>query len=318
MYQKMLIPLDGSELAEVVFTFAKELSGRLDIDLNLLHVSSQATRDFIPMQKAYVKRSADIVKRQARDVQEKTLGKPADTPVKIKGDLVQGYAAEEILSFAAENESDLILLATHGRSGLKRWSIGSVAGKVLGASKIPVLLIRAGVEDETPYDKWTDKSIIVPLDGSELAESVLPHVEELAKQRGSEAAEVVLLRVVEPPSIPTYYGPEISGVSLNWGDYIQQETVRRKQSSIDYLAGIEKRFKDKNVKVSTEIIEGKANDEIVDYANKHPHGLIVMATHGRSGLSRLVYGSVAANLLQGVGNPILMVKPSKTDNKKGE
>lgn len=309
MYQKMLIPLDGSELAEVVFTYAKELAGRLDIDLTLLHVSSQATRDFIPMQKAYVKRAADTVKRHAREVQERTLGKVPEKPVKVKGELVIGYPAEEILRYATENEIDLILLATHGRSGLKRWSIGSVAGKVLGSSKTPVWLVRAGVEEETPYDKWPRTTLIVPLDGSELAESVLPHVEILAKQRSKEPVEVLLLKISEPPSIPTYYGPEISGVSLNWGDYIQQETVRRRQSSEEYLAGIEKRIKANKINVSSQVIEGKANDELVDFASKHHQSVIIMATHGRSGISRLVYGSVAANLLHGITNPILMVKP---------
>ncbi len=309
MYQKMLIPLDGSELAEVVFTYAKELAGRLDIDLTLLHISSQTTRDFIPMQKAYVKRAADIVKRQAREVQERTLGKAPEKPLKVRGELVTGYPAEEILRYATENDIDLILLATHGRSGLKRWNIGSVAGKVLGASKTPVWLVRAGGEEATPYDKWSSQTLIVPLDGSELAESVLPHVETLAKQRSEKPVEVLLLKVSEPPSIPTYYGPEISGVSLNWGDYIQQETVRRKQSSEEYLAGIEKRIKADRIKVSSRVIEGKANDEIVDFANKHPESIIIMATHGRSGISRLVYGSVAANLLHGIANPIFMVKP---------
>ena len=311
MYQKMLIPLDGSELAEVVFTYAKELAGRLDIDLTLLHVSSQATRDFIPMQKAYIKRAADTVKRHAREVQERTLGKAPETPLKVKGELVTGYAAEEILHYATENEIDVILLATHGRSGLKRWNLGSVAGKVLSSSKTPVWLVRAGVEDQTPYDKWPSKTLIVPLDGSELAESVLPHVEALAKQRSTKPIEVLLLKVSEPPSVPTYYGPEISGVSLNWGDYIQQETIRRKESSEEYLAKIEKRIKADKINVSSKVIEGKANDEIVDYANNNPESIIVLATHGRSGISRLVYGSVAANLLNGITNPILMVKPKE-------
>ena len=309
MYRRMLIPLDGSELAEVVFTYAKELAGRLDIDLTLLHISSQETRDFTPMQEAYIKRAAEKVKRQAREVQEKTSSKPVKKAVQVKGELATGYPAEEILRYASGNDYDLILLATHGRSGLKRWSMGSVASKVLGSSKIPVWLVRAGIPEETPYDKWPSQTLIVPLDGSELAESVLPHVEALAKQRSTGPVEVVLLKVSETPSIPTYYGPEISGVSLNWGDYIQQETIRRKQSAADYLAEVAKGLESSNIKVITEVIEGKANDEIVEYANKHPYSLLIMATHGRSGLSRLVYGSVAANLLQGLIRPLFIIKP---------
>jgi len=309
MYRRMLVPLDGSELAEVVFTYAKELAGRLDMDIILLHVSTPSAKGFMPMQRAYIKRAAEIVKRQAREVQQSTGIEPASKPVKVRGELAEGYPADEILRYAEENEVDLILMATRGHSGLKRWSLGSVAGKVLSASKVPIWLIRADIPEETPYDKWPSKTLLVPLDGSELAESVLPHVELLAKQRGTEPVDVVLLRVSETPTTPSYYGPELSGVSLNWGEYMQREEIRRKQVAKEYLAKVEKRLKDGNISVRSEVLGGRANDEIVDYANKHPFSIIFMATHGRSGLSRLVYGSVAANLLHGVSSPIFMVKP---------
>lgn len=151
--------------------------------------------------------------------------------------------------------------------------------------------------------------MIVPLDGSELAESVLPHVEMLAKQRGSEPIDVILVRIIEIMTIPTYYAPDISGVSLNWGNILQQETIRRKEEAKKYLEGIEKRFTSNNIRVKSVVIEGKPNDEIVEYANKIPFSMIIMATHGRSGISRLVYGSVAANILHGVNRPMFMIKP---------
>jgi len=300
MYRRMLVPLDGSELAEVVFTYAKELAGRLDMDVVLLHVGTPASKSFNPMQQAYIKRTADAIRRLSREVQQSTGMEQEGEPLKVRGELVEGYAADEILKYAEENEIDIILMATRGHSGLRRWNIGSVATKVLSASKIPVWLVRADHEPETPYDQWPKRTLLVPLDGSELAESVLPHVETLAKQRGTEALEVVLLRVAETPSIPSYYGPELSGVSLNWGEYMQQEEVRRKKSATEYLEKIEEQLKEKNISVQSEVVEGKANDEIINYANKDPYCMIIIASHGRSGLSRLVYGSVAANLLQGV------------------
>jgi len=305
----MLVPLDGSELAEVVFPYAKELAGRLDLDVILLHASTPAEHEFIPMHQAYIERAAEIVRRQAREVQESTGVQPESKPVEVRGELAEGYPEEEILRYADENAVDFIIMATHGRSGRKRWTMGNVAGKVMHEAKTPVLLVRAGIPDEIPYDKWPSKTILVPLDGSEMAESVLPHVEALAKQRGTEPVNVVLLRVSETPTIPSYYGSELSGVSLDWGEFIPQETARRKQVATDYLTGVEKGLKDSNISVRSEVREGKAADELVDYANKNPLSLIIMATHGRSGLSRLVYGSVAANLLQGVSNPIFLVKP---------
>ena len=310
MYHRMLVPLDGSELAETVCTYAKELAGRLDLDVILLHVGNPSTQGIVPMELAYIDHMAEIVKKQVRDVQKATDGEKSK-PVKVTGELAVGYSAEEILRFADQNGIDLILLASHGRSGLKRWTLGSVADKVMRATKIPVWLIKSGAGDETPYDKWPKRTLIVPLDGSELAESVLPHVETLAKQRGTEPIDVVLLRVSEIMTIPTYYSPDMSSVSLNWGNLMQQETIRRKEKAKEYLSEVEKRLKKSGIAVKSMVIEGKANDEVVDFANKQQFSMIIMATHGRSGLSRLVYGSVAANIIHGVNRPIFMIKPQQ-------
>ncbi len=309
MYRRMLIPLDGSELAEVVFTYAKELAGRLDVDVILLNVCTPEQSEFVPMRRAYIEHTAEMIMRQSQEVQQRTGIQPGGKAVEARGELVVGYPADEILSYADENTIDLILMATHGRSGRKRWTLGSVADKVLRSSKVPVWLVRAGIPDEIVYDQWPRKTILAPLDGSELAESVLPHVEALAKQRGAEPVDVVLLRVCEPPAIPAYYDPEFSGVPLNWGEYAQQETARSVQAAKEYLAGIEKRFKDIGISVQSEVLVGKADDEIVNYANKNPFNLIAMVTHGRSGFRRLVYGSVAANLIHGVSSPVFLVKP---------
>ncbi|MBI4283605.1 MAG: universal stress protein [Chloroflexi bacterium] len=309
MYRKMLVPLDGSTLAEVVFTYAKELAGRLDLEVILLHVTSPTVGEFLPMRRAYIEQAANTVGRQSRAVQKKTGIEAEGQAVKAYGELVVGYPAEEILRYADEKAIDLILMATHGASGRKRWTLGSVADKVLRASKVPVWLVRPGTPEEPVSDQWTMKTMLVPLDGSEIAESVLPHVEILAKQRGTEPMGVVLLRVCEPPTTPIYYGADLAEVPLNWGQFVQQETERGKRVAKEYLAKIEKRLKDINISVRSEMLVGKASDTIVDYAKKNTFDLIVMATHGRSGLSRLVYGSVAANILHGISSPIFLVKP---------
>ena len=308
MYKRMLVPLDGSELAEVVFTYAKELAGRLDIEIILLYVGSPARQEFAPMQRAYIKQAAEMVSHQAQEVQKKAGMPSGGKQVEVRGELVVGYAAEEILRYAEENDIDLILMATHGHSGRKRWVMGNVADKILRASNIPVWLVRAGIPDEISYDKWPRRTIIVPLDTSELAESVLPHAEALAKQRGTEPVEVVLVRVCEPPSMPSYSIPEFPDAPLNWGEYMEQETARCRESSKEYLAGVEKRFKDSNINVRSEILVGKAADQLVDYVNKTPFNLVVMATHGRPKLSRWVYGSVTENVLSGVSSPIFLIR----------
>ena len=319
MYQRMLVPLDGSELAEVVFTYAKELAGRLDLDIILLHVTRQAAENTMPMRKAYIDRAVEAIQRQSQELQDKTAAKKEGKPIEVRGEIVIGYPADEILRFADENKVDLILMATHGRSGIKRWTMGSVADKILRATKIPVWLVRAGIPEEIVHGQWPT-TILVPLDGSEQAESVLPHAETLAKQRGAEQVDVVLIRVCEPPSRPSYYlsepgvtyaplaEPETIDAQINWKKYLDDEMAKSRQAAEKYLEKVEKKFKDIDISVRSEVLEGRAAEEIVEYANKNPFNLIVMSTHPRSGLRRLVYGSVTENVLQGVNRPVLLVK----------
>jgi nucleotide-binding universal stress UspA family protein len=297
VYKRMLVPLDGSEVAEVVFPYAREIASRLGAEVILLHIANPALRDFQPMNQAYIDHAAETVRR----------GAPS---LVVKGALANGYPSDEIIKFAEENKVDLIVIATHGRSGARRTGMGSVADRVLKAAKIPVVLVPSGDQSAVPFDQWPNKELIVPLDGSELAETVLPHVEALAGAKGLKGARVVLVRACEPPAMPTYYSPELSEIPLHWGQYAQQETARCKQVSTEYLANVERRLKDRGIDVRSEVLMGKASDEVVNYASKDPHRLVVMATHGRSGLSRLVYGSVALNVLVGVSNPIFLVKPA--------
>ena len=225
MYGKMLVPLDGSELAEVVFGYAKELAGRLDLELILLHVAEPGEHDLIPMHRAYVEQAVETVQRQLAEVQEKTRTEAEGKAKQTRGEVVMGHPAEEILHYADENNIDIIIMATHGRSGIKRWAIGSVADKVLRVSKVPVWLVRATIPEEIVHDKWQERMILVPLDGSELAESVLPHVEALAKQRGAELVEVVLLRVCEPPISYLSYSSALC-MPLDWDIEKEKELAK--------------------------------------------------------------------------------------------
>jgi len=323
MYKKMLVPLDGSELAEVVFPYAKELAGRLDLDLVFLHVCSPEESELLPMRRLYVEQKAEIVTRQSYEAQEKSGIEPKGKAVEGRGETVIGHPAEEILNYADKKDIDVILMATHGRSGIRRWAMGSVADKVLRASRVPVWLVRAGIPEEVVYDKWPSRTILVPLDGSELAELALPHAEAVAKQRGAELLDVVLLRVCEladmeftspaiyhlvPDSYPTTR-------PVAWEKYVEQETNRCKKANEEYLTGVAKRLEASGLKVRTKVLvgkrplEGKPADEIVEYTSKNPFNLVVMSTHGRSGLSRWAFGSVAERVLHAVSSPLLLVRP---------
>ncbi len=300
-YKRMLVPLDGSELAEVVFSYAKEIAGRLGVEVILLNVYSPQERKLIPMRRAYVdERAAEIVKCQSPGVQ------PSEGAVEARGELAMGNPAEKILRYANKNDIDFILMATHGRSGINRWAMGSVAYRVLRASKVPVWLVRAGVPEKIIHDKLPVRKILVPLDGSKLAELVLPHVEALAKQGNAELVDVVLLRVYDPPVISSDY-PSV--MPLSWEEHVEHETVKCKLVAGSYLADVEKRLKDAGLKVRSEVLMGNAIDEIVDYANGNHFSLTVMVIYSRSGISRWAYGSVTEKVLLGVSTPVFLVRP---------
>jgi nucleotide-binding universal stress UspA family protein len=305
MYKRMLVPLDGSELAEVVFTYAKELAGRLDLDLTLFHVCTPEEQELASMHRAYVERAVETIRQQSEAVQQMTQSR--GKAIKTVGELAVGHPANEILRYADENDIDIILMATHGRSGVGRWAMGSVADKVLRVSKVPVWLARAAIPEEVLYDKWPSRTLLVPLDGSESAESVLPHAEALAKQRGAELVEVVLIRVCEPPFITVDY-PEAT-MRLTWEEHVKHIKSAFKTGCERYLQGVAKRFSDAGLKVRSEVLLGEPADEIISYATKSPFNLIAMSTHGRSGPKRWAYGSVTDKVLHGVTSPIFLVRP---------
>lgn len=307
MYQKMLVVLDGSQLAEIVFPYAKELAGRLDLDVILLHVYAPVAREFAPMYQAYIDHAAETIKSQARQVQA-NVSHGNTKSIDVRGELAMGYHAEEILRYADENAIDLILMASHGRSGVQRWTMGGVADKILRASRVPVWLVHTGTEKATPYDQWPTRTILVPLSGSEVSATVLPHAAILAQQKGI-TTDVVLMKVVEPPVAPSYYSPELTGIPFNWGQFAEQEMAKGKLSAQEYLASAEKPFKEAGIPISSIILTGLPAEEIIKYASKNPFTIVVMATHGRSGLSRLVYGSVAESVLFSISNPMVLVRP---------
>ncbi|MDY6833204.1 MAG: universal stress protein [Chloroflexota bacterium] len=299
----MLVPLDGSKLAEVVFVYAKELAGRLDLDVILLSVYSPNEKGST-MHRAYIDLAAETIQREAINIQENSGGRHGSRTLTATGELAEGYPAEEILRYADENDIDLILMASHGHSGIRRWAMGSVAEKVLQSSKAPVLLIRSCVPEDIVYDRWSRTTLLVPLDGSHMSESVLPHIEALAKQHGRQQVDITLLHVAEDPSMVSQLDR-----FLIHKDYTDNADEHYPYTDEEYLARVARQLKDKQLSVSSVVLEGRPADEIVDYANQNHFNLIVMATHGRSGLSRWAYGSVANKVLLGVCTPLFLIRP---------
>jgi len=214
----------------------------------------------------------------------------------------KGTPAEAIVDKAAAEKDTLINMATHGHSGIKRWLLGSVAEKVLRGATNPLLLIRATEEAKTEGEA-TLKSAIVPLDGSELAESLLPRVAELAKPL---QLEVVLFRAYTIPYSALAVDPEsfylvsdeelISAMRDEVVAYLDKKAQAIKKLGVD--------------RVSTIAEYGLAADEIIALARKTPDVLIAMCSHGRSGVKRWVLGSVTETVARHSGDPVLVTRPT--------
>ena len=141
-------------------------------------------------------------------------------------------------------------------------------------------------------------TILVPLDGSKRAEAILPHVEELAQRYD---ARVIFLQVVEP--IPIIVGPEGALVALR-----QEELERRTKQAESYLAALQGEFRKKGIEARTRVAYGPVVEAIINAAEREGADLIAIASHGRSGLSQVFYGSVAAGVLHRVDRPLLLVR----------
>jgi nucleotide-binding universal stress UspA family protein len=296
MYKRILVPLDGSKLAEKTLKFTTELLKRMSgVEVVLIHVCSPQEGSMKPMHKAYIQQVAETTRKSL----EQTVS------IQVKSKCITGHPAEEILRYSHTHKIDLIIMTTHGLSGINRWAMGSVAYKVMRSERVPVFLISANIDDQTIVEKANSNTILVPLDGDKGSEVVLPYVEKLIKQIGIEELRVMLLSVCEKPQISSDYP---SNMPLSWEEHVEKELVMCKLTSGPYLADISKQLKNNGLRVQFEVSLGKPENEIIKYANESNVGLIAMSTHGRSGLSRWAYGSVAEKVMLGTITPVIMVR----------
>lgn len=299
MYTRMLIPLDGSKTAEKVLPYARFLAGRLKIPVELtgvIDVAEIATH--ISPEKGWYLDT--MIEDRVRSSEEYLKGVAKSFPsLSVKCTVEKGRAEEVITAKGEADPAALITMATHGRSGINRWLLGSVAEKVLRGTANTLLLIRAKDEAKTEGEASL-KSIVVPLDGSELAESVLPMVAGLAKKLN---VGVILFRAYNIP-FSAYGGsdgyyvpnldeliPELRGDARN---YLEKKIEELKKIGVE--------------NVCYELREGLSGDQIISFGCNIPDHLIAMCSHGRSGIKRWALGSVTETVVRHSGDPVLVIR----------
>jgi nucleotide-binding universal stress UspA family protein len=301
MAAQILVPLDGSSLAEQALSCAITLARGLPAELVLLR-AIQIPPDILelldestPKLNAIVAQLETVANGYLRTLVER-LG---ETGLTAQHTVQRGSAAEAILDYAERAKIDQIVMATHGYSGIRRWTHGSVAERVLQAARVPLLLVRVSEEDlaEDWRQPMACQRILVPLDGSPLAEQILPTVTVVARALD---AELVLFRVpiaqVSSWVTGEPYLPVLGVLETAEG------------AAQTYLDAVATRLEAEGHDVTVAMSIGAVADCMIEYAEAHDIDLVAMCTHGRTGLARWALGSVADRVLRAGSTPILLVR----------
>ncbi len=292
MIKRILVPLDGSGLAESAFPYAEQIAMKVGAEVLLLaslHEADswaghlvQADKESAPLVKTYL----DI---KAKELQGKGIA--------VKTDTTSEAAAEAIVAHVIDENEDLIVMSSHGRSGVTRWVFGSVAHKVLHGACCPILLVRPSSDSAKPIDVPVIGKILVPLDGSGQSLAVLPFIEDFARVFD---ASLILLTVVLP--LTAYVG---AAFIIPTSDFLDGQLAWARQ----FLSGVVKEVQGHGLKATDMVMVGTGASEIVQAADDASADMIALSTHGRSGLSRSLMGSVADAVLHRTTLPCLVVRP---------
>jgi len=294
MYEKIMVPLDGSNAAEMVVPYAEEIATKFNSEIALVSVAEPTPAESDHLFRAYLKTIQEKVRTELGN-----WGAKPGTPVTIE--VLAGKPAQEILSYAADKNVSLVVMASRGTSGEGPWLLGNIAAKVLRATTKPVLLVRKEAPAEGLQRKGLIKRILVPLDGSKVAEQIVPHAEELARCMG---AELILFQAYE-----SFLGV-ISGEAMVTmsAEEIKEANRHREEDAKAYLRTIAGTLREMGLTVSEVVVPGDPADVILSYAESNAVDMISMSTHGLSGLKRWVFGSVTDKVLHAGDMPVLVVR----------
>jgi nucleotide-binding universal stress UspA family protein len=294
MFERILLPLDGSELAEITLPYGEELARRLGSELILFHVRGPEHQQYERVHQVYLDRLAETVKYDMR------RGRPKGTKVKVTTRVESGEPHENICNLVTENDIGLIIMTAVSVSGLKvAKMLGSVADHVCRTVPIPVMLIRPQDAQRIQGKKRLIDRILLPLDGSDLSRLALPVGEELAAKLKAEITLFQMARILIP------YADDMTGTIFISYTKLSEDEEKRVRAEMIVL---EKELREKGLTVTHNVISGfDAADEIIEVGKKVGADLVVMSTHGRSGLGRWVIGSVAEKVLRHGEIPLLLV-----------
>ncbi len=305
-YKRILVPLDGSRLAEQVLPYVRLLAYGFKSQVQLLHVIEPR-----PLAVARIPdfghrdRTTARVLNQIQAYLEKMADSLSKEELSVSFVVLQGSPSSSIVREAEQEPGTLVAMSTRGRSGMARWVLGSVTDEVLHATRSPLLITRSQGEESSTSEVQLKKAI-VPLDGSMLAEQVLPHVVSFAQVLGLSVALLRATPCTGEGSYLEYLGGSYEGFAQD----VDERAVR-------YLREVGQRLRHQGVvTVEERLVHCDPAVATVAFDRESQHDLVAMATHGRPDLGRWLQGRVTDQVARHCRHPVLVI-PVVEENSRG-
>jgi nucleotide-binding universal stress UspA family protein len=300
-FSKILFPTDFSGYSNGVLDHALAWAGKFNADVHMVHVVTVHNFDPFNPELGFPEVGEDLdLHESAQQQMDKIAGDSGETDVTVTRETRTGFSPwSEIINAALEKQADLIMMATHGRKGLQHLFLGSTAEKVLEHAPCPVLLLRPD-EDEVLPPPGEVESILFPTDLSGESSQAVPMALELAVEFG---AKLNLLHSVEQDVPPPYYAAGITSI-FDLNDTVLEVSREQMAKLIpdDLVAKVDHDFI---------VREGNSAQQVVAFAREAAVDLIVMATHGYSGLEQALLGSTTDRVVRNTPCPVLVVRCSE-------
>ncbi len=304
MFRHILVPLDGSQLAECVLPHAVAMARPFDALITLVHVCERrrAGQAMPPVNAV----DWSIRTTEVDAYLDKTANRLRSVDLDVRWQRLEGQAAEQILTFAHQHDVDLISVSSHGRSGLTGWNVSSVVQKIISRARLSVLVVRAYQPAARDLTELAYSRLMLPLDCSQRAAQALPIATMLARFHG---AELLLAHVVPKPEMPRRRPLNERELEL-----IDTITEINRNEAQHYLEEVEASVTPEGAAVRSQLLISEnaawslhqlVDDEAVD--------LVLMSAHGFSGSTRWPYGSLVLNFIAYGSTPLLIVQDMQPD-----
>lgn len=307
MFDKILVPLDRSALAECVLPHAVALAHCLDAQLLLLHVLSLSDRQ--DRQRAVDSLEWQLRRAEAESYLQDVSARMQEVGVTCKLHVADGDAAEQIVEMAYSNRVGLVLIASHGHSGLSSWNVSSVVQKVIARAGTSLMIVRADQPAIADIALLQYRRVLVPLDSSARAECVLPVATALARVPNTQ---ILIAHVVQRPQMPRR-------TPLSWEDSELADCLvnRNSAEAKQYLTMVRSQLPPAAVETRL-LVSNNVVSSLFEVADQEHIDLVLLSAHGYTGQMKLPYGSLVGSFIAYGSSPLFIFQDAPVEHNPAE